>query len=147
MMTTLSRLFPVKVDIAPTPTSEIATLQTLFVISMVLKQQRPWTNTHVSLRSSYDHAFKFESRPPPPYFGVVQSVVTPRRGDTELSTPSAVRISSMATDTPRSSPSQQSCRASRKLIVDKTCHVIDHCDVLRGPSSVGDPALAISPPV
>lgn len=28
--------------------------------------------------------------------------------------------------------------------MDKTCHVIDHCDVLRGPLSVGDPALARS---
>lgn len=74
----------------------------------------------------------------------MQSVVAPRRGDTELSTPSAVRISSMSGDTQRSSPSQQSCRASRKLIVDKTCHVIDHCDVLRGLSNVEDPALARS---
>lgn len=37
--------------------------------------------------------------------------------------------------------------ASRKLTVDKTCHVIDHCDVLRGPSNVGDPALERSLPV
>lgn len=76
----------------------------------------------------------------------MQSVVAPRRGE-ELSTPSAVRISSMSSDTQSSSPSQQSRRASRKLIVDKTCHVIDHCDVLRGPSNVGDPALETSPPV
>ena len=41
----------------------------------------------------------------------------------------------------------QSCRASRKLVVDKACHVIDHCDVLRGLLSVGDPALARSPPI
>lgn len=34
----------------------------------------------------------------------MQSVVAPRRGDTELSTPSAVQISSMTSDTPRSTP-------------------------------------------
>lgn len=69
----------------------------------------PLTNTHVNLRSSYDHAFKFQSRLPPPCSGVweegiVQSVVAPRRGDTELSTPSAVRISSGSSDTQSSSP-------------------------------------------
>jgi len=70
MMTTLSRVFPLRVDIAPTPASDIATLETILVISTVSKQQRPLTNTHVNLRSSYDHALRSESRLPPPYSGV-----------------------------------------------------------------------------